>query len=596
MTGKELQRDRRVTRETHKLFWKATLHKPVYFIFTVVLHLPAMLVIHVLIPVLAALGIQAIIKENFDQVAVYASAIVVGMFLSMIVFSFATIAFDRLGTYAGSYVQKAVFSNFLNKDYDFYSNQFIGGLGAQAARLRDAVEEYDRIMVFETMKAFVIIVAGLFVIATQSLVLAFWLFIGVIFIITGTAFIARLRIKYRRMLSLASNNLASILGDGLSHGSTVKSYSKEEYEMERMSGPLNKWVKAQLITWDSSIPHTFIRHMLLALTMAGLLVASSNLYQAGEVTIATVALVQLYIIRVANATLDIGDNIKKYEMLMSNAYEPVATMLIPATVNDPINPESLGNHKSYDIEFNDVSFSYPEAGTDKEAISKFNLKVTSGEKIGLVGFSGGGKSTLTKLLLRFMDVSKGNITINGIDIRNIKQSELRDKVSYVPQEPLLFHRSIKENVQYSKPDASENDFLKATKTAYIDEFVKELPNGYDTLVGERGVKLSGGQRQRVAVARALLKESPILVLDEATSALDSQSEQYIQKALWELMKNRTAIVIAHRLSTIQKMDRILVLDKGKIVQEGSHKDLLKDKSGIYATLWAHQSGGYIAES
>lgn len=596
MQKEDLQRDRKVTREIHRLFWRASTDRLRFFIWTVVLHPPAMFVIHILIPVEVAFGIQAIIKGNFSEVPTIAWTIVISMLLAQIVFALATVAFDRLGTYAGSYVQKAVFSSFLEKDYDFYSNQFIGGLGAQAARLRDAVEEYDRIMIFEAMKAAVIIIAGVFVIATQSVPLALFLFAGVAIIMFGTVYIARFRIKYRRMLSQASNDLAGVLGDSLSHGQTVKSFAKEKYEIERIKKPLDRWVSAQLKTWDSSIPHTFTRHMLLAVTMGGLLLISSHLYQKGTLTIAMVALVQLYIIRVANITLDINDNIKKYEGLMGHAYEPVATMMIPTTVNDPDEPISLPAEDNYEIAFKNVTYRYFEARDGQNAVSKFNLKVKPGEKIGLVGFSGGGKTTITKLLLRFMDVSDGKIMLNGVDIRDITQGELRSKISYVPQEPLLFHRSIGDNISYSNPNASKKEFQLASKTAYIDEFVANLPKKYDTLVGERGVKLSGGQRQRVAVARALLKDAPILVLDEATSALDSQSEQYIQKALWELMKDRTAIVIAHRLSTIQRMDRIIVMDKGEIVQTGTHKELLSDKSGIYAGLWSHQSGGYLVEA
>jgi ATP-binding cassette subfamily B protein len=191
-----------------------------------------------------------------------------------------------------------------------------------------------------------------------------------------------------------------------------------------------------------------------------------------------------------------------------------------------------------------------------------------------------------------MDVTHGEISIGNTDIRDVTQSSLRRQIAYVPQEPLLFHRSIRDNIAYGKPAASDKDIQQAAQAAYVTEFTKLLPDGLDTIVGERGIKLSGGQRQRVAIARALLKDAPILVLDEATSALDSRSEQYIQKAFWKLIKGRTTIVIAHRLSTIQKMDRIVVMNKGKVVQLGTHDQLLKEK-GIYAELWSHQSGGYI---
>ena len=186
-----------------------------------------------------------------------------------------------------------------------------------------------------------------------------------------------------------------------------------------------------------------------------------------------------------------------------------------------------------------------------------------------------------------MDTTEGTITIGGIDLRNVRQCDLRQRIAYVPQEPLLFHRSIAENVAYGRPAASAAQVREAARLAYVDEFVTDLPKGYDTLVGERGVKLSGGQRQRVAIARAILKDAPILVLDEATSALDSRSEKRIQQALWRPMKGRAALVVAHRLSTIQRMD------KGRIVQTGSHTELLKEKGGIYAQLWTHQSGGYV---
>ena len=241
-----------------------------------------------------------------------------------------------------------------------------------------------------------------------------------------------------------------------------------------------------------------------------------------------------------------------------------------------------------------VTFTHDE-GQGDTLFHDFSLNIKPGEKIGLVGASGSGKTTLTKLLLRFADIDSGKITIDGQDISEVTQASLRAKIAYVPQEPLLFHRSVRENIAYGRPDATDAEIEEAAKKAGAYDFIVGLKDGFDTMVGERGIKLSGGQRQRVAIARAILKDAPILVLDEATSALDSESEALIQKSLETLMENRTSIVIAHRLSTIAKLDRIIVLKNGKIVEDGSHDELINKKRGVYAKLWARQSGGFIEE-
>jgi len=244
------------------------------------------------------------------------------------------------------------------------------------------------------------------------------------------------------------------------------------------------------------------------------------------------------------------------------------------------------------IIFDGMSFTHGEK-TDP-LFTHFSLTIPAGQKVGLVGHSGAGKSTVASLLLRFIDIDMGTITIDGQDIATVTQKSLHKSIAYVPQEPLLFHRSLRDNIAYGKQEATDKEIVQAAKQANALEFISDLPLGFDTLVGERGIKLSGGQRQRIAIARAILKDAPVLVLDEATSALDSESEVLIQDALSKLMKGRTSIVIAHRLSTIAKLDRIVVLENGRVIEDGSHSQLLT-KGGTYAKLWSHQSGGFIEE-
>jgi ATP-binding cassette subfamily B protein len=244
------------------------------------------------------------------------------------------------------------------------------------------------------------------------------------------------------------------------------------------------------------------------------------------------------------------------------------------------------------ITFRDVKFHYK--GT-KPLFSDKSVTIESGQKVGLVGYSGGGKSTFVNLILRLYDVTEGSILIDGQDVRDVTQDSLHQTIAMIPQDPSLFHRSLMDNIRYGRVDATDKEVITASKKAYAHEFISKLPLGYESLVGERGVKLSGGQRQRIAIARAILKNAPILILDEATSQLDSVTEGLIQESLWGLMQSKTTIVIAHRLSTLLHMDRILVFDQGKIVEDGSHTQLLA-KSGSYKTLWDTQIGGFLGDN
>lgn len=588
----EVKRNKTVTNQVHRLFWRAMVEARSKFVITILFHSPSFFLMNIVIPIQIAYCIQAIILKDFGAVPRYAVSIIVITVVANAILAIGTWAFNRDGTIGAKYVQNRVFDNYLSKDFEFYSNTYTGALGTQAASLREAYVSYNRIMMFDIPKAAVIIIAALVVIAINSIPLAIVSILCMLLVFSFTIASGTFRLKYRRQVSEASSDLAGVVGDSLAHASVVKSFGNVRYEIQRLHKTLAKWEKAQLKSWDMFTPVNFGRNVLLAIAMAILLVMSANLYKDGVISIAIITLVQLYVVRLISTTVETANIIKEYEAVMSSAYQPIATMMLPASVTDQKPVKRLDDTDRITITFDKATYRYPEMSDLDHAIVDFSFSIDPGKKIGLVGYSGSGKTTLTKLALRFMDTTSGSIMFNGIDLRHLAQDDLRALVAYVPQEPLLFHRSIWDNIAYAKPNASKKQVEKAAKLAFVHDFVKDLPQGYQTVVGERGVKLSGGQRQRVAIARALLKDAPILILDEATSALDSQSEHYIQKALNELMKHRTSIVVAHRLSTIQKMDEIVVMDKGKIIELGTHNELI-EKKAVYANLWSHQSGGYL---
>ena len=299
-------------------------------------------------------------------------------------------------------------------------------------------------------------------------------------------------------------------------------------------------------------------------------------------------LVIAYSSAVVSQLMMFSRTIRNINQALSDSQEMLDTLAVENEIKDPITPVKSNIHRG-NIVFKDISFTHNE--NSGALFHNFSVHIKPGEKIGLVGPSGSGKTTFTNLLLRTIDVDKGSIEIDNQDIKDIKQRDLRRAITYVAQEPILFHRTIAENIGYGDLDANHEAIVAAAKLANAHEFIVGLPKGYDTLVGERGVKLSGGQRQRVAIARAILKNSPILILDEATSALDSENEAKIQDALKKLIKDRTTLIVAHRLSTIKEVDRILVIKDGEIIEEGSHKELLR-KNKVYAELWSRQSGSF----
>ncbi len=312
--------------------------------------------------------------------------------------------------------------------------------------------------------------------------------------------------------------------------------------------------------------------------------------QTGTSSVGLIVLTLTYMFQIVRTVGDLPNLMTQHDDLITKLH-PTLKYLGDSyeTIVDPAKPKRLHVTKGT-INIDRVSFSYPSQSKTSSKVHVFNdltIGIKGGEQVGIVGLSGAGKSTLASLLMRFDDIDSGSIEVDGVDIRKVRQNDLRRQIAYVPQEPLLFHRSIRENIAYFNTKASEQDIIRAAKAAHAHEFITGLPDGYDAMVGERGVKLSGGQKQRVVIARAILKNSPIMIFDEATSALDSESEKIIQQALPQILGKRTALVIAHRLSTIAGLDRILVMRHGQIVEEGTHEQLLK-LDGQYAALWKKQ--------
>jgi ATP-binding cassette subfamily B multidrug efflux pump len=314
-------------------------------------------------------------------------------------------------------------------------------------------------------------------------------------------------------------------------------------------------------------------------------------WQQGAATAGDIVLIISLVGGLGYRMEELGREINDFAETYGEISEGLEDIINPHDIEDKPGAEPL-HVAAASVSFENVSFIYKEGIS--QVMQDFSLEIPAGQKVGLVGRSGAGKSTLVRLLLRHYELASGEIKIGSTNIAKVTQDSLRETIGVVPQEPLLFHRTIRENIAYGKLDATDAEIVRAATLAQADGFIERLPQKYETMVGERGVKLSGGERQRIALARAILKPSKVLLLDEATSALDSESEAAIQKALHVLMEGKTVIAIAHRLSTLREMDRLLVLDKGKIIEDGTHDELIK-KGGLYAELWSHQSGGYIQD-
>ena len=484
------------------------------------------------------------------------------------------------------------FSKLTNQTLFFHSNKFGGSLVSQTNKLVGAVESFWDTIIWSVLPLVVSLVGSIIVLSTLLWQYALFLLIFSIVFSIVVYYGSKPMAKLTKKEAKSSNKLNGQLADVISNVLAVKSSGAEATEQKFFTKTVNSWRDSSLDVMRGFLKVSTIYSSINMVIKIGAIAFAVYAAQNNLVSVASVYLIITYTGSVAHELWNMNGIMRNYNRIIGNANDMVEVLQTPTTLID--KSDSKLKVTNGEISMDKITFTHDE-GQGDTLFHDFSLDIKPGEKIGLVGASGSGKTTLTKLLLRFADIDSGKITIDGQDISEVTQASLRAKIAYVPQEPLLFHRSVRENIAYGRPDATDAEIEEAAKKAGAYDFIVGLKDGFDTMVGERGIKLSGGQRQRVAIARAILKDAPILVLDEATSALDSESEALIQKSLETLMENRTSIVIAHRLSTIAKLDRIIVLKDGKIVEDGSHDELINKKRGVYAKLWARQSGGFIEE-
>ncbi len=587
-------------RQTIGLFWRHAKKYPIY-IWGLAVTVPLSVIVGQFLPPLIVSDILTRLTNGHfvagdlwtsfgGELIVYA---ILAVLSGVVLWRISIILIWRLEMRVMRDMAQRVFNHLMQQSAHFHANRFGGSLVSQANKLLGSYIRVADTTTFDIFTMIIAFAATFIILVPRAPIVAAVLGVISVFYMVGAYLFSKPVQRRTALKAEQENKQTGNLADSITNVMAVKSFAAEGYENQRFADTTEVTrtmtvgqMKAEIIrdTYSSSITT--------AIDITALFVGIISVVSFGGDP-ATVFLVVTYTRNLTQRLWEFSSHVlRNYTRAMGDAESMVEILNTTPDLQDPEQPEE-SRIKDGKIEFKNVVFAHNDS--PEALFNGLSLTVKPGEKIGLVGHSGSGKTTLTKVLLRYSDIQDGEVLVDGQNIANITQNDLRRNIAYVPQEPLLFHRTLRENIAYGKFDATDDEIFAASKRAHADDFIKKLSQGYDTLVGERGVKLSGGQRQRVAIARAMIKDAPILVLDEATSALDSESEKLIQSALWELMEGRTAIVIAHRLSTIQRMDRILVMEDGKIVEQGNHKDLLAKKNGVYAELWKHQSGGFIEE-
>jgi len=585
----------KATRQVLADFWDEYVKNPRHSFFAFLMPAMGSILVFFVPPLVVAKLVDVFVANGFlDMHSIFSY---IGLFagawlLGEVFWRIGIHAVTRLNTLGMNALSRKAYDLLAHQDYNFYAHNFTGSLTKKTLAYSRSFESLTETLVFWVVGNIFPLIFAFIILWKYSPIIPLSLFLG----IGVTVLISIPIIKKRSKLVMLRHNASSLLSGNLSdiviNMLTIKSFAKEKSEAKTygllVDDLMEKIKKAS--DYHNQRVDVIIAPLQVLTNAVGLFLAIFFTQKLG-LQAGTIIVVFTYYAQVNRIFWDINRIYRNIESAMGEAAEFTQLFLLEPSVQDIQDAREL-RVENASIRFHNVKFSYDD-NQSASFLENFNLDIKPNQKVGLVGPSGGGKTTITKLILRFLELQSGNISINNQNIALVSQSSLRSNIGYVSQEPLLFHRSLFENIAYGKEDATMDEVIHAAKLAHAHEFISTLYHGYDTLVGERGIKLSGGQRQRVVIARALLKNAPILVLDEATSALDSESEKYIQEGLVELMKDKTALVIAHRLSTIKHLDRIIVLDGGKIVQDGTHVDLLADKDSLYARLWGHQSGEFL---
>ena len=580
-----------INRQTIRLYWaQARKHKTSFFIMLIFIPVGATIIDSVL-PYFLSQAVGTIGSGDTDKLQ---QLLIIGGVVGIAGAIMNYIGFQAMANHEShilAHLREETFSQLMLKDHQFFTNQKIG---AMTSRYIDFVRNHISIQdlfIIRTLGFVMSVGSGLVILLFQSWIVAAIIAGLILVLVLEIRWSTKYRAPFRHERKTLVSEIHGTVADALTNNLIVRSFANEKREINTLQKMTRRFTKVYQKDIGFMAGEGSTRVGLMVIVQIISIVVASNMVVRGQLTLAAAIFMLAYLQRIGSQLFVLGDIIHGYDQSLLDS-QPMTEMLLTENhVNDKKNAKAL-SITSPSIQFDKASYRYPDGNED--VLRSITLTIDAGQKVGLVGHSGAGKSTIVQLLLRFSDVTNGAILIDGQNIAEITQESLRRAIAYVPQEPLLFHRDLRDNIAYGKPDATEKEIRDAARKANALEFIDKLPHGLDTTVGERGVKLSGGQRQRIAIARAILKDAPILILDEATSALDSESERLIQSSLERLMENRTSIVIAHRLSTIAKLDRIIVLDDGKVAEDGTHTELLA-AGGIYAKLWSHQSGGFIEE-